>query len=191
MYNLYTNYKKEAFIVKNIVVISSSPRTDSNSEHLCREFIRGAEEAGNHVELIRLREKKIGYCNACYACRKLGRCVIEDDANEIGAKLTKADVIVFATPVYFYSMSGQLKVLIDRLLPFYLQIKADIYIFATAWDPELKNLLPTVEAIRGCTRDCFEHCTEKGVIAVGDVYFPGEIEGREELKKAYEMGKNA
>jgi len=174
--------------MKNVVIISSSPRRHSNSERLCTEFMKGAEEAGNKVELIRLREKKVNYCNACYACKKLGRCVIDDDMNEIMDKLIAADVIVLATPVYFYSMSGQLKVFIDRLVPKYLQISADIYLFCTAWDSELKNLQPTFEAIRGCIRDCFENCTEKAALAVGDVYSEGEIEGREELKKAYTLG---
>lgn len=174
--------------MKNVVIISSSPRKGSNSERLCAEFLRGAEEAGHQAELICLREKSIRYCNACYACKKTGRCVLDDDMNDIMDKLTKADVIVLATPVYFYSMSGQLKVFIDRLVANYLAISADIYLLAAAWDPDPRNLEPTFEAIRGCTRDCFENCTEKGTIAVGDVYAPGEIEGRPELRRAYEMG---
>jgi len=104
--------------------------------------------------------------------------------------MEKADVIVLATPVYFYSMSGQLKVFIDRLVQNYTKISADIYLFATAWDPEIANLESTIEAIHGCTRDCFENCAEKGVLIVGGVSEKGDISGREELTKAYEMGLN-
>lgn len=78
---------------------------------LCNEFYRGAAEAGNNTEIIRLNEKKIGFCQGCYACEKLGKCFQNDDMNELAEKMLKADVIVFATPVYFYSMSGQLKTL--------------------------------------------------------------------------------
>lgn len=109
---------------------------------------------------------------------------------ELTTKVLNANVIVFATPVYFYTMSAQLKTFIDRLTPIYEDVKADIYIMCTAWDPDLNNLKLTVESIRGLTRDCFEDCKEKGVIMVGDVSGKGEINGREELTKAYLMGKN-
>ena len=63
--------------------------------------------------------------------------------------------------------------------------------FCTAWDPDTANLQLTLESIRGCTRDCFENCTEKGALAVGDVNEVGDIAGRPELEEAYRMGKNA
>lgn len=176
--------------MKNVLIISSSPRKDGNSERLCQEFMKGARESGNQVELVCLRDKKIGYCVACYACTELGHCFQDDDMNELAEKLERADVIVLATPVYFYSMSGQLKVFIDRLVPNYTKIHADIYLFCTAWDPETANLEPTLEAIRGCTRDCFEECEEKGALAVGGVSEVGAIEGRGELRQAYEMGRS-
>ena len=176
--------------MKNVLIISSSPRKDGNSERLCQEFMKGARESGNQVELVCLRDKKIGYCVACYACTELGHCFQDDDMNELAEKLERADVIVLATPVYFYSMSGQLKVFIDRLVPNYTKIHADIYLFCPAWDPETANLEPPLEAIRGCTRDCFEECEEKGALAVGGVSEVGAIEGRGELRQAYEMGRS-
>lgn len=176
--------------MKNVLIISSSPRKNGNSERLCQEFQRGALEAGHNVELVALREKKINYCIGCYACAKLGRCFQKDDMNELAQKMAAADVIVLATPVYFYSMSGQLKVFIDRLVQNYTEIHADIYLFAAAWDPRPGNLEPTLEAIRGCTRDCFRACPEKGTLAVGSVTEKGEIEGRSELEQAYKMGRS-
>ena len=97
--------------MKKVLVISSSPRKGGNSDLLCDEFIRGASDVGNEVEKIRLAEKNVGFCKACYACQKLGKCFQNDDANEIIEKMLSADVIVLATPVYFYSMDAQLKAL--------------------------------------------------------------------------------
>ena len=111
--------------------------------------------------------------------------------NKITEKLLNANVIVFSTPVYFYSMSGQLKVLIDRLVPSYEKIKADIYLIATQWDDNLKIMENTFEAIRGCTRDCFEDCEEKGVIygiGLGDA--KDVLNHPDLINQAYTMGKN-
>lgn len=174
--------------MKNVLIISSSPRKNSNSEQLAKAFYNGAKEAGNNVEFINLKDYNLGYCKACYVCEKTGKCFQNDGMNEIAEKLLKADVIAFVTPVYFYTMSAQLKVLIDRLVPYYTQVRADIYLFCTAWDSETKNLQLALESIRGCTRDCFEECEEKGALAVGGVNEAGAIEGREELKTAFEMG---
>ncbi len=174
--------------MKNVLILSSSPRKGGNSDLLCNEFYRGAAEAGNNTEIIRLNEKKIGFCQGCYACEKLGKCFQNDDMNELAEKMLKADVIVFATPVYFYSMSGQLKTFIDRLVPIYTKIRADIYIIATAWDDNTNMLESTVEAVRGCTMDCFEECRERGVIIAGGVNEKGAIIGRKEMTEAYNMG---
>ena len=175
---------------KNVVIISSSPRRDGNSETLARQFFQGAVDAGHEVNFFCLRDLDLGYCKACYACAKTGKCCQKDQMNEIAPFLLAADVIVFATPVYFYTMSGQMKVFVDRLVPWYTQIHADIYLMCTAADEDKKLLKLTIESLRGCTRDCLEQCTEKGVIIAGGVYEKGEIAGRPELKKAYKMGRN-
>lgn len=101
----------------NVLVINGSPRAKGNSDILCDEFIRGAEEAGHQVEKISLREKKIFPCKACYACFRTGSCVQKDDMAEILRKAENADVLLLASPTYFLTMSGQMKVMIDRLLP--------------------------------------------------------------------------
>ena len=93
---------------KKVLIISSSPRKDGNSETLAAAFAKGAREAGNQVETVYQREKQVGFCKGCLACLKLGHCVIQDDAVEIAAKMHDADVLVFATPVYYYCVSGQL-----------------------------------------------------------------------------------
>ena len=93
---------------KKVLIISSSPRKGGNSETLAAAFAKGAREAGNQVETVYLREKQVGFCKGCIACLNLGHCVIQDDAVEIAAKMNNADVLVFATPVYYYCVSGQL-----------------------------------------------------------------------------------
>ena len=93
---------------KKVLIISSSPRKGGNSETLAAAFAKGTREAGNRVETVYLREKQVGFCKGCLACLKLGHCVIQDDAVEIAAKMHDANVLVFATPVYYYCVSGQL-----------------------------------------------------------------------------------
>ena len=101
-------------MAKNVLIIGGSPRIGGNSDLLCDQFAKGASEAGNQVEKISLAGKKIGFCTACYTCEKTGACPQKDDAAAIIEKMLAADVIVLATPVYFYTMSAQLKALIDR-----------------------------------------------------------------------------
>lgn len=178
--------------MKNVIVISSTPRKNGNSQTLAEEFLRGAKDAGHQCELINLRDYNLKYCLGCYACAKTGKCIHNDGMNDIAKKLLNADVIVFATPVYFYSMSGQLKVFIDRLVPIYTEVKADIYMIATQWDENKEMMENTFEAIRGCTRDCFENCTEKCALYGAGLNELGEAkENKEYMQKAYEMGKNS
>lgn len=70
-------------IMKRVVLLSASPRKNGNSDILCQQFIKGAEAAGHSFELITLYEKTIGFCRACYACFKTGKCVLKDDMTGI------------------------------------------------------------------------------------------------------------
>lgn len=94
-------------------------RAHSNSDELAKAFARGAEEAGNEVEIISLKGKNISYCTGCMACQKTQECVLKDDAVEIVGKIKNAHVLAFATPVYYYCLSGQLKTLLDRCNPLF------------------------------------------------------------------------
>lgn len=122
---------------KRVLIISSSPRKGGNSDTLCDQFMKGAEEAGNQVYKIRLAEMKIDYCSACYACKKTGHCVKQDDMAQVVDKMRNADVIVLATPVYFYTMCAQMKTMIDRTLGGAQQSgleNKEFYLIATAAD---------------------------------------------------------
>ena len=111
---------------KRVLILSASPRKGGNSDLLCDQFARGAEEAGHQVEKFQVQEKKIAPCLACYGCRGTGACVQKDDMAAILDKMVEADVLVLATPVYFYSMDGQLKTLIDRTLPRYTEDRKSV-----------------------------------------------------------------
>lgn len=105
---------------KRILLLSSSPRRHGNSDRLCDEFLRGAREAGHDAEKISLRDCRIGYCTGCGVCYDTRTCPQRDDAAQIVGKMIAADVIVLATPVYFYTMSAQMKTLIDRCCARYI-----------------------------------------------------------------------
>lgn len=176
--------------MKKVLIVSSSPRVNGNSDLLCQAFEKGAKEAGHSVETLHLNKLHIGFCQGCYACHHTGKCFQKDDMTELAFKVKDADVLVFASPVYFYSMSGQLKTFIDRLVPVYEDVRADVYIMVTAYDDDKTLLKKAVDAIRGLTEDCFENCEEKGVIMAGGVDDRGEIAGRIEVEQAYQFGRN-
>lgn len=175
---------------KKVLIISSSPRKDGNSEMLAASFIKGVQDAGHNVETIFLREKKFGFCRGCLACLKMGHCVIEDDAVEIAAKMHDADVLVFATPVYYYSISGQLKTMLDRANPLYDSDYAftKVYLLATAAEDAPYVVEGAVKAVQGWV-DCFARCELTDTIFAGGVNAIGEIAGHPALEKAYQIGK--
>ena len=174
---------------KKILILASSPRKEGNSDILCDAFRKGVEEAGHLAEKIYLHEQKIGFCKACYACKKSGVCVQKDDVSHILQKMVLADVIVLATPVYYYTMNGQLKTLIDRTLPRYYTDKISgksFYFIATAAEKR-GTMERTMDGLRGFT-DCLPGAKIKGVIYGANVYEKGEVKNRPAVDKAYQMG---
>lgn len=177
-------------MAKKILIISSSPRRGGNSETLAAAFAKGAREAGHEVETVYVREKQIGFCRGCFACLKLGHCVISDDAVEITGKMHDADVLVFATPVYYYSVSGQLKTVLDRANPLYDTDYrfTEVYLLATAAEDEPQTVEGTEKAAQGWV-DCFPRCRLAGTVFAGGVNDLGDIAGHRALEEAYETGK--
>ena len=176
---------------KNILVISASYRKGGNSDTLADEFIKGATEAGNKVEKIFLRDKKINFCLGCGVCNDTHKCVQKDDMAEINDKMVAADVIVLATPVYFYAMNGQMKTLIDRTVPRYEDISGkEFYFIVAAADDNVANMQRTIEGFRGYL-DCLPGAVEKGVIYGVGAWQIGEIKNSPAIQQAYLAGKNA
>ena len=175
---------------KKILILSGSPRKNGNSDILCDEFMKGAESAGNTVEKIRVAEKNIGYCRACYACKNGGVCAIKDDMAEVLQKMIDSDVIVLASPVYFYSIDAQLKALIDRTVARWLEVKEkEFYYIMTAADGETSSMETTLACFRGYA-DCAPGAKEMGIIYGTGVYEKGEIKNSKCMQEAFEMGKN-
>lgn len=176
-------------MAKNVLIISGSPRKNGNSETLCDAFSAGAITAGHTVEKISLAGKKIGFCTACYACRN-GECPQKDDVPVIIKKMLAADVIVLATPVYFFTMCAQLKALIDRSVMVYPNIAGKkFYYLMTMAETSEKDFAGTIEALRGFVACCPES-EECGMVCVPGVYAKGAINGNPALEKARIMGEN-
>ena len=178
---------------KKVLIISTSLRKGSNSEALAEEFARGAREAGNQVEQITLCDKTIGFCKGCLACQSTGRCVIDDDGNAIAKQMQAADTIVFATPIYYYGLCGQMKTMLDRANPLFAaddyQFR-DIYLLAAAAEQGEHTVDGAVTALQGWI-DCFEKAHLAGTVFAGGVTSAGEIQGHPALEKAYRLGKKS
>lgn len=177
--------------MKKVLVISSSPRRNGNSDLLCDQFMKGAIEAGHRAEKIFLADKTIHYCTGCGACANATRpCVQKDDVAEILEKMVGADVIVLATPVYFYTMCAQLKTLIDRSCPRYTAISnKEFYFILTAADTSRAAMNRILESLRGFTEDCLENSREKGIVFGLGVMDRGEVKETPAYREAFEMGK--
>ena len=177
-------------MMKKVLVLSASPRKGGNSDLLCDQFVLGAAEAGHQVEKIFLRDKRINYCTGCGTCQsKGGTCVQKDDMAEVLDKMIKSEVIVMATPVYFFTMNGQIKTLIDRTYARYTKINnKEMYFIMTAAVTGKDLLERTLEGFRGFT-SCLSGSTEKGVIYGTGAWKMGDIKGSQAMDQAYDMGK--
>ena len=174
-----------------IVVLEGSPNRHASSNLLAEEFIRGAKEAGHTAEIIDAAHADLHPCTGCVRCGYEGPCVQKDDMADILDKMVQADVILLATPVYFYSMDGQMKTFIDRTVPRYTEIRdKDFYFILTAADTEKANLERTMEAFRGFTEDCLDGAREAGVIYGTGAWKIGEIKNTPAYEEAYQMGRN-
>lgn len=161
-------------------------RGKSNSEILAKECEKGARDAGHDVEFLSLRGKDIRFCIGCLSCQKTGSCVLKDDVPEIMTKVKEAEVVVFATPIYYYEMSGQMKTLLDRLNPLYDSDYCfrDIYMIATAAEDESTTIEKAYNGLQGWV-DCFERATLKGYVFGGGINDAGEaVQHAEAMRQA-------
>ena len=173
---------------KRILAIAASYRKHGNSDQLLDAFLQGALESGHTVEKLYLSDQNIASCRGCFACQKTGRCVIQD---EILEKLQQADVVVLATPVYFYGMCGALKTFLDRTFPLYpdRQHFREAYLLAAA----VENLDTTVQGTRNGVESwtrCFEKLNLSGVIFAGGAADRDAVSAHPALREAYEAGKS-
>lgn len=178
--------------MSKVLIITTSLRAKSNSDLLAEKVAEGARTSGHDTEVISLKGMSISFCMGCLACQRTQQCVIKDDMNSIIGKVKNADTLVFATPIYYYEMSGQMKTLLDRLNPLF---PADykfrnVYLLATAAEDEEHVYNKAESGLNGWV-DCFEKAEFKGSLFCGGINDMGEAATKEaELKEAYDFGKN-
>lgn len=175
---------------KKVLIITASLRAGSNSDALAEAFAQGARDAGHCVEIISLKDKKITFCQGCLACQSTQKCVIQDDAAALAEKIGGADVVAFASPVYYYGLAGQLKTLLDRCNPLYSSDYAfrAVYLLATAAEEAPATFDGSIKGLQGWV-DCFEKAALAETVFAGGVTAPHEINNHPSLKRAYEVGK--
>lgn len=179
-------------MTKTVLIISTSLRDHANSEILAHAMERGAAEAGHTVEFVSLKGQNIQFCRGCLACQQLGHCVIQDDANAITEKMQHADVIVWATPVYYYAMAGQMKTLIDRanaLFSIGHQFR-EVYLIVTAADNSPTAAQNILSDINGWI-SCFSGVKFCGCVNGYGLEDPKAAQANQKLlEEAYQMGKH-
>ncbi len=176
--------------MKKVLIISTSLRAGSNSEIAAKEVEKGAKEAGNAVEFVSLKDKNIAFCKGCLACQKLGKCIINDDANAITDKIANSEVIVWATPIYYYEMSGQMKTMIDRANSLFSRDNKfkEVYLVTTSEEESSHVNEGALKGLQGWV-NCFDDVELKGYLSLGGFNTPNEIKNSERLKEAYEFGR--
>lgn len=185
--SIYPNTTKSDKVYKKVLVISSSPRKGGNSDLLCDEFMKGAQASGHFAEKVFLNDKGINFfVRDDYTVKD---STVFDDAPGIVQKMVDADVIVLATPVYFYTMCGQMKTLIDRTYDRYREIKGkEFYYIITAAIQDKSKLQRTIEEFRGYL-ECLPSASECGIIYGIGTWMKGDVKKTVAMKNAYKMGK--
>jgi multimeric flavodoxin WrbA len=179
-------------MAKEILVLMGSPRRGDNTDQLCDEFIRGALESGHHADKVYLKDKVIGGCLGCFVCQtNNGQCVQKDDMGEIYEKIGIADIIVFASPVYFYSWTSLMKTTVDRTVAVEAALKnKSFYLISTGAAPDEQFMAPMLESFRryiGCFRAGGNH--EGGYVFGLGTDKPGDIAGTPAMERAYSLGR--
>ncbi|MEE8716742.1 MAG: flavodoxin family protein [Coriobacteriales bacterium] len=170
-----------------ILVLNGSPRANGNTEILSEAFRKGAEEAGNEVEVVNLRGKKIGGCLACKYCFSHGgQCVQQDDMQDILAKLDEADMLVLSSPIYWFDITAQLKAAIDRM---YAKASVGFHLDKTALllnsgaDHVYDAAIAQYKAMTSYLK-----WEDKGIVTAPNMVEKGSARQSPALQQAYELG---
>lgn len=173
-----------------IVVLESSPHKNGASNTLADYFIKGAVESGHTVRVLDVAHMNIKPCLGCFSGKNEGHCTThKDDMYQVEQALAKTDMIVYVTPVYFYDMSAQLKLVVDRLHCIYGKLSGKkSLLLATAWrrDDEVMSYL------RNLYTGLAEYLRYEnlGVIMAKGCGSPETIHGSRYAEEAYQLGKN-
>ena len=174
----------------NVVILSGSPRRGGNTDLLVEAFAKGASQK-HAVEVVSVHDHKVAPCMGCNACFQSGGiCVQKDDMAEIYEKMKVADLLVIASPVYFYGLSAQVKALIDRchnpIRDTFRIRRMALLLVGAATLPELFDSI--LSQYRLCLN--FFHLEDAGQVLVRGVKDRGEIAATDALQKAYDLGNS-
>lgn len=173
-----------------IVVLTGSPRRNGNTNHLAGQFIKGAEEAGHEVYRFDCAQRKVSPCIACNRCGMNGQCIFSDDFEELRSHLVVADMVVFATPMYYFGFSSQLKAVIDRFYALNGQIKGNVkqsaLLMAYA-DTTPKEAEPMLSHYHTLLQ--YLGWKDSGAVVAAGMWPAGAVNGTEYSRQAYELGR--
>lgn len=173
-----------------ILVLTGSPREKGNSNFLASEFIRGANEAGHEVFRFDAAQKEVHPCIACNSCGMDGPCIFKDDFEQVRKHLIPADMVVFATPMYYFGISAQLKAVIDR----FYAINGQIHVPKKAallmtYANTAKKQAGPIDSHYDTLIDYLGWSDAGRVIASG-VWTENAVRSTEYPQKAYSLGRN-
>ncbi len=172
-----------------ILVLTGSPRKNGNSAALAAQFIKGAEEAGHTVTRFDAAFKNVHPCTACNSCGMDGPCVFQDDFQFVREHIIPADLVAFATPMYYFGFSSQLKAVIDR----FYAINGSIHVAKKA--VLLMTYANTSPREAGPIKTHYEVLldylgwTDAGRVIAPGVWPAGAVNGTEYPRQAYELGR--
>lgn len=182
-------------MARNILLLTGSPRKNGNTDLLAQAFAKGAVAAGHNVETFDAGRASINGCKACDTCWSTGHpCTFKDDFRELGPLLEKADTLVFASPLYWYDISAQLKAAIDKFYAYSVESAQrrmgvkDCALLMCGMEEEPKQYDGAVISYRlVCS---YKEWNDLGVVIAGGTWMPGDIAGNGALERAEQLGKS-
>lgn len=181
-------------MAKTVLILNGSPRAKGNTEALADALAAGAEGAGHKVQKINIRSLQIRPCLGCYQCAagKGDPCVQKDDMKEIYAALDQADVVVYASPLYWWQLTAQMKTVIDRMFAVAaangMKIpKKEAALLIAAEDAREENFAQIIPYYQTCLSGNLGWA-DRGMVLAGGVNMPGDVQNTAFLKQAEELG---
>ena len=174
-----------------IVVLTGSPRKNGNSAYLAEQFIKGTEENGHEVFRFDCAFRQVEPCRACNRCGMEGPCIFNDDFQELRPHLIEADMVVFATPMYYFSISAQMKRVIDRFYAINGQIKraskkaAFLMTYADTAKKEAEPMLVHYHTLMD-----YLGWTSVGEVVASSVWMAGSVRNTDYPQQAYQLGRS-
>ena len=173
-----------------IVVLTGSPRRNGNTNPLVEQFIKGAEEAGHEVYRFDCAQRKVSPCIACNRCGMNGQCIFNDDFEQLRPHLVAADMVVFATSMYYFGFSSQLKAVIDRFYALNGQIKGNVkqsVLLMAYADPAPEEAEPMLSHYHTLLQ--YLGWKDNGTVVAAGMWPAGAVNGTEYSRQAYELGR--